>query len=262
MSHLLFVPRSPRRAALFVGVANLAAVALLIPGTVAAQVSVRAAGVATASALRPELGVPLAVLVRIGSDVLLRRSRRASSRSTSSRTTPRTTPTTTTSTRSSATAARVLTTADRYLGTPYVFGGTTPDGFDCSGFVQYVYRRQGVALPRTAAQQGGAGEKVRVAVKELRAGDLMLFDASSKRPGIDHVAIYAGNGRMIHSSSSGGGVAYDDLGTKRGRWFVDHMVAARRVVSNGQSLVDALQAWAEAPLDPPDEAPRPSAGKR
>ncbi|HWJ21442.1 MAG TPA: C40 family peptidase, partial [Gemmatimonadaceae bacterium] len=207
MSHLLFVPRSPRRAALFVGVANLAAVALLIPGTVAAQVSVRAAGVATASALRPELGVPLAVLVRIGSDVLLRRSRR-----TSSRTTPRTTPTTTTtSTRSSATAARVLTTADRYLGTPYVFGGTTPDGFDCSGFVQYVYRRQGVTLPRTAAQQGGAGEKVRVAVKELRAGDLMLFDASSKRPGIDHVAIYAGNGRMIHSSSSGGGVAYDDL---------------------------------------------------
>ena len=258
MSHPLYVPRSPRRAALFVGVANLAAVALLIPGTVAAQVSVRAAGVATASALRPELGVPLAVLVRIGSDVLLRRSRR-----TSSRTTPRTTPTTTTtSTRSSATAARVLTTADRYLGTPYVFGGTTPDGFDCSGFVQYVYRRQGVTLPRTAAQQGGAGEKVRVAVKELRAGDLMLFDASSKRPGIDHVAIYAGNGRMIHSSSSGGGVAYDDLGTKRGRWFVDHMVAARRVVSNGQSLVDALQSWAAAPLDPPDEAPRPSTGKR
>jgi len=100
-----------------------------------------------------------------------------------------------------------------------------------------------------------------VSVKELRPGDLMLFDASGKRPGIDHVAIYAGNGRMIHSSSSGGGVGYDDLDTKRGQWFVDHMVAARRVVQNGQSLVDALQSWAEAPLDPPDEAPRRSTGR-
>lgn len=176
-------------------------------------------------------------------------------------------PSTTTSTSSSsargaATAARVLGTADRYVGTPYVFGGTTPAGFDCSGFVQYVYRNQGVTLPRTAAQQGGAGEKVRAALRDLRPGDLMLFDASAKRPGIDHVAMYVGNGRMLHSSSSGGGVGYDDLTTKRGQWFVDHMVAARRVVANGQSLVDALASWAPAPLDPPDDAPAPFIGRK
>ena len=53
----------------------------------------------------------------------------------------------------------------------------------------------------------------------------MALGLASKRPGIDHVAIYVGNGRMIHSSSSGGGVGYDDLSTKRGQWFVDHMVA-------------------------------------
>ncbi|HET7458968.1 MAG TPA: C40 family peptidase, partial [Gemmatimonadaceae bacterium] len=135
-------------------------------------------------------------------------------------------------------------------------------GFDCSGFVQYVYRKHGVSLPRTAAQQGGAGQKVHVALRDLRPGDLMLFDASAKRPGIDHVAMYVGNGRMIHSSASGGGVGYDELATKRGQWFLDHMVAARRVVANGQSLIDALQQWAPMPLDPPDEAPRPQPGKR
>jgi cell wall-associated NlpC family hydrolase len=159
----------------------------------------------------------------------------------------------------SASAARVLSTADRYVGTRYVYGGSTPDGFDCSGFVQYVYRKQGVELPRTSRQQGGAGERVPPSLSSLRPGDLMLFDASDERAGIDHVAIYAGGSRMIHATSSGGGVRYDDLTTARGEWFLDHMVAARRVVVDGRSLVNSLDASLREQqlLDPPDRAPRP-----
>ena len=159
----------------------------------------------------------------------------------------------------SASAARVLSTADRYLGTRYVYGGSTPEGFDCSGFVQYVYRKQGVELPRTSRQQGGAGDRVSPSLSSLRPGDLMLFDASDERAGIDHVAIYAGGNRMIHATSSGGGVRYDDLTTARGEWFLDHMVAARRVVVEGKSLVGELDAALRAQqlLDPPDHAPEP-----
>lgn len=161
---------------------------------------------------------------------------------------------------SSARASAVLSTADDYLGTPYVYGGTTPRGFDCSGFTQYVFRRHDVQLPRTSRQQAQVGRAVSPRVSALRAGDLMLFSAGGDR--IDHVAIYAGNNRIIHSSSSGNGVRYDDLGTDRGRWFVSKMVAARRVVSDGRSLVDALDVAAllgEAvrSFDPPDRAPRP-----
>jgi cell wall-associated NlpC family hydrolase len=161
--------------------------------------------------------------------------------------------------RASASAARVLSTADGYVGTPYRYGGTTPAGFDCSGFVQYVFRKQGVELPRTSRQQAGAGERVSAAVRSLRPGDLMLFDASGADGTIDHVAVYAGNDRMIHASSSGGGVRYDDLTTKRGEWFLDRMVAARRVVADGRSLVNDLDAAFRGaqPLDPPDRAPRP-----
>ncbi|MFL5574961.1 MAG: C40 family peptidase [Gemmatimonadaceae bacterium] len=161
--------------------------------------------------------------------------------------------------RGSASATRVLTTADRYVGTPYKYGGTTPGGFDCSGFVQYVFRAQGVTLPRTSRQQAGAGDRVSADVRSLRPGDLMLFDASGSDGTIDHVAIYAGDHRMIHASSSGGGVRYDDLTTRRGEWFVARMVTARRVVADGRSLVNDLDATFRAaqPLDPPDRAPKP-----
>lgn len=156
----------------------------------------------------------------------------------------------------SASAAAVLNTADDYLGTRYVYGGTTPDGFDCSGFVQYVFRRHGVMLPRTSGQMAQTGETLPAAVRSLRAGDLMLFAGDGSR--VDHVAIYAGNGRIIHSSSSGSGVRYDDLSTPRGRWFEDHLVAARRVMSGGRALFDvnALRDVGPADLDPPDAAPR------
>jgi cell wall-associated NlpC family hydrolase len=104
----------------------------------------------------------------------------------------------------------------------------------------------------------GAGIAIEPLRRALAVGDLMLFSQGGR---ISHVAIYAGNGRFIHSSSSGNGVRYDDLGTRRGQWFADHMVAARRVTGDGRILVNAFTGgslMAFDQLDPPDSAPPPS----
>jgi len=167
---------------------------------------------------------------------------------------------TTTATRptSAPPAGKVIGTAEQYIGTPYKWGGSTPaEGFDCSGYVRYVYGKQGVRLPRTSREQAGAGTAVSARVSSLRAGDLMLF--AEPHEAISHVAIYAGDQRIIHSSSSGGGVRYDVLDTKRGDWFVSHMVAARRLAVDGRSLVQALDLLAKPglPFDHPDHAPPP-----
>ncbi len=157
---------------------------------------------------------------------------------------------------SSRAGALVVATGEDYIGVPYKWGGSTPAGFDCSGFVQYIYRDHGVSLPRTSRQMAHAGVAVPADVSRLREGDLMLFAGDGSR--ITHVAIYAGNNQIIHSSSSGKGVRYDDLGSSRGRWYVTHMVAARRVTDNGRSLVNSL-VTGKIPFDffdPPDKAPR------
>jgi cell wall-associated NlpC family hydrolase len=159
---------------------------------------------------------------------------------------------------SSATAARVLPTADQYVGVKYRWGGTSPNsGFDCSGFTQYVFSKHGVRLPRTSSQQATVGTPLSTDWRHLAAGDLVMFEEGGR---IGHVAIYAGRNRIIHSSSSGGGVRYDDLTTRRGQWYAEHMVAARRVAPDAQGLlVDLAKAFAgvAAQLDPPDKAPRP-----
>lgn len=161
--------------------------------------------------------------------------------------------------RSAARTARlVIESGEEFIGVPYVWGGTSPAGFDCSGFVQYVFREHDVALPRTSRQMAHAGRQIDPRVAGLVQGDLMLF--SGRDHGIiDHVAIYAGDNRILQSSSSGHGVRYDDLSTKRGRYFLAHFVAARRVTENGRSLVDPLS-WIDRAspfdhLDPPDDAP-------
>ncbi len=162
-------------------------------------------------------------------------------------------------------AAAVLPTAERYLGVKYVWGGESPrSGFDCSGFVQYVFERHGVRLPRTSRAQASAGSRIALDFAHLRAGDLIMF--ANPGEAISHVAIYAGDRRIIHSSKSGAGVRYDDLDTRRGAWYRQNAVVARRVGTAGQGrgivfdLVQELRASGvrvDFPLDLGDLAPKP-----
>jgi cell wall-associated NlpC family hydrolase len=101
---------------------------------------------------------------------------------------------------------RVLEIAQQLVGTPYMWGGTSPNGADCSGFVQEVFRLAGLALPRTADIQFTATQAVEAG--ELKPGDLVFF--STYEPGPSHVGIYAGEGRFVHASSSRG-VTYSSL---------------------------------------------------
>ena len=139
----------------------------------------------------------------------------------------------------SATASRVLNTADQYVGVRYTWGGNTPgSGFDCSGFTKYVFAKQGIQLPRTSREQARAGQGVALDADALLPGDLIMFAESGEA--ISHVAIYVGNGEIIHSSSAYKGVNYLDLNSSRGDWYVQNMVAVRRMTSNGRSLVQSL----------------------
>lgn len=92
----------------------------------------------------------------------------------------------------------IIDTAKRFIGFPYRYGGTTPQkGFDCSGFVQYVFSINGIKLPRTASQQASIG----IRVTEPTPGDLVFFDTNGS---IGHVGIYIGNNAFIHASQSKG----------------------------------------------------------
>lgn len=98
----------------------------------------------------------------------------------------------------SAGGSGAIAIGQRYTGTPYLWGGTTPSGFDCSGFIQYVHRQMGINLPRTAQAQASAGP--RVSASEARPGDIVSFTGSG---GVYHNGIYAGNGMMLDSPRAG-----------------------------------------------------------
>lgn len=124
----------------------------------------------------------------------------------------------------SASGNQILSKAQEYLGCPYVYGGASPSGFDCSGFVYYVLKSLGYSPYRTPADQIQMG--VRVSKESLQAGDIVFFSGNGSS--ITHVGIYAGNGQFIHAPNSRSVVSYSSLTS--GYWS-DHYYAARRVAS-------------------------------
>jgi cell wall-associated NlpC family hydrolase len=103
--------------------------------------------------------------------------------------------------------AELLRVARRQLGVPYVWGGASRGGFDCSGFTMYVYRQVGRTLPHGATDQARRG--IRVSLRRLEPGDLVFWGGSGY---YSHVAMYAGRGRVIEAPSAGKVVSYDRLG--------------------------------------------------
>lgn len=117
---------------------------------------------------------------------------------------------------------RIVQQSMQYIGVPYVFGGTGPGGFDCSGYVRYVFANAGVSLPRTADAQYEVGTPI--ASDELLPGDLVFF--STYEYGPSHVGIYLGGGSFINASSSRG-VAVDSLYSE---YWGSCYIGARRVM--------------------------------
>jgi peptidoglycan DL-endopeptidase CwlO len=112
----------------------------------------------------------------------------------------------------------VVAIAMRYLGVPYVWGGASPSGFDCSGLTMYVYAQVGVSLPHNAAMQYGYGSPV--SRENLQPGDLVFFNA------LGHVGLYIGGGQFIHAPHTGDVVKISSLSES---WYAETYVGARRL---------------------------------
>lgn len=123
---------------------------------------------------------------------------------------------------SSVNSTELVATAKDLIGTKYRSGGTTKAGFDCSGFVNYVYSDAGVSLSRTSSGLYASGSKVDKS--DLASGDLVFFNTSGK--GVSHVGIYIGDGKFIHSSTSKG-VKIDKLSDPY--YWGDRYVGAKRI---------------------------------
>lgn len=122
----------------------------------------------------------------------------------------------------SVTGSQIVSKAQQYLGVPYKWGGTSPSGFDCSGFVYYVLRSLGINASRTLVTMYAQGTKV--SKDELQPGDIVFFQNTYKS-GISHVGIYVGDGQFIHAPSSGKVVSYADLYSN---YYVSHYYGAVR----------------------------------
>ncbi len=105
---------------------------------------------------------------------------------------------------------KTLKVAKNLIGTPYVYGGSTPTGFDCSGFTMYCYAKAGISLTHNAQAQYNQTKSV--STKDMKKGDLVFFGGSTGN--ITHVGIYVGNGKFIHSPQTGEYVRIDSLSSR------------------------------------------------
>lgn len=131
----------------------------------------------------------------------------------------------------------LLELARDQLGTPYVYGGSRPGGFDCSGLMCYLYGRHGISLQRRASLQLADG--IIVPKEGMQVGDLVFFKEPWDSTPASHVGIYAGNNQIIHAGSNG--IVYADLSQS---YFYDYFLCARRIVNTGAAAVEAVPAAA------------------
>ncbi|MCW5943797.1 MAG: C40 family peptidase [Fimbriimonadaceae bacterium] len=147
----------------------------------------------------------------------------------------------------------VIDEAMSHLGTPYRYGQMSRSGFDCSGLTTYVYKTQGVNLPRTSGTQAGVGQAV--PKEELKKGDLVFFK-TNRGTRINHVGIYAGNGKFVHASSGGGKVKVDTL---MEGYYARRFAGARRVAKFADKpKVDAVAKVAAASPKTEVAEPKPA----
>lgn len=133
---------------------------------------------------------------------------------------------TTSSNNSTSLVSSLIAKAKNFIGLPYRFGGTSPvSGFDCSGFMQYVYKQNGVDLPRTSQAMASSGRSV--ARGELKAGDMVFFRTEGSR--ISHVGMYIGDNQFIHAPRTGRSIEITSLNS--GYWSKT-FATARRVLND------------------------------
>ncbi|WP_238993643.1 transglycosylase SLT domain-containing protein [Nocardioides caldifontis] len=137
----------------------------------------------------------------------------------------------------------VVAEAKKYLGIPYLWGGTDPKkGLDCSGLVQLVYKNLGYDLPRVSYQQAAAGRPV-ASMAQAQPGDLIAWDNSSRNNGVDHIAIYIGNGKMIEAPRTGLDVRIIDVPSTPD--------VIRRILPEGSTVSSVASTGGALPADTP-----------
>lgn len=126
-------------------------------------------------------------------------------------------------------AADVVVTAVGAMGTPYRWGGSAADGYDCSGLIQYAYAAHGMSVPRTSLEQAATGRELGRDLSTLLPGDILTFSADPGG-GVSHVGLYVGNRRFIHSAQGGVQISVLSDDDPVGRWWWARWVGARRIV--------------------------------
>jgi cell wall-associated NlpC family hydrolase len=128
-----------------------------------------------------------------------------------------------------ALASRIVSTALDAMGTPYRWGGSDVNGFDCSGLIQFAYGEHGILLPRMSRDQARLGIGVPRDPASLRPGDILGFSESGS--GVTHVGLYVGDGAFIHSSSTGVKLSYLDATDGDSRWWRERWTTVRRILT-------------------------------
>ena len=128
---------------------------------------------------------------------------------------------------------KIIETAEAFLGVKYIWAANGPSAFDCSGFTKYVFKKNGISLPRYSGHQANIGTKVNFS--ELKKGDLVFFDTAKEfKHIVNHVGIYIGHNRFIHASSAGKKVMITSFSKKK--FYKHKFLYARRVINSNSNV--------------------------